>query len=346
MASGITYFKLFAHRAPHLFVLSILLALDAWTLYYFLLPTAFPPFAIAAHCIVAWLCSRYALILVPGGHRTGRALIALSTFILCTLLPVIGVFFSIGVALQIHRAALVGSRLDNYLTLEDMTEIGDDDFYTYGDEINSIADIMHSNDIVARRRTTLALRSIEPIFAIPVLRKLIQDSDETVRLYALNVLRDITNHFEGKSRRLNHLREQGQASVTDLIELAEYYREQVYVGLAIDEAQRHSMLSKAISSLEEAHARDPENLDLLFTIVKYALANNDTERAGACMAELDQHIDYKGNLFPWRCELYYADHNWPGLRNMLRKIPESQRTNKRLMGLRSFWLNEENTASS
>lgn len=325
-------------RFLHLLIVSILLTADALALFVWLHPEGSWLIAAAIHSVVVLASMQYVKNILPKGHRGALALIVVSTFFICMVLPILGVFLMLGIALQIHRAAKLNLNHTRYVTLEQMTEIGEDDVYNYGTQVHSIVDIMHGIDISSRRRATLALRSIEPVFAIPLLKKLIQDSDETVRLYALNVLRTITNDFENRTRELLSLQQKGEADVSDLMELAEYYQEQVYVGLAIDDAQRHSLLKKAIHALESAYTMTPENFDILFNLIKYCLSDHDTDRAAAFIAELNAHPNYSGNLYPWHCELLFEEANWPGLRSQLRNFSQAHKSNQRLLAIRDFWL--------
>lgn len=337
MHFGNTSIKRFIRRAPHLFILGVLVCADAFAVFFYVDPSTMW-LGVLGHFAVCAAAAIYSFALVPQRYLPARLWVGSTVAVLAILLPVIGVFFGFGIALQIHRAHLVNHLPDYYVSLDDMVEIGDEDFYSYGEEVRSLAEIMHSSDIEARRKATLALRSIEPVFAIPMLRKLIQDSDATVRLYALNLLKDITQHFENKAYELQERRETHEASLSELLQLAEYYREQVYVGLAIDDAQRSSLLNKAINALEEAHTREPENFEVLFTLIKYTLANFDTRRARAALEKLSTVPRFANMAYPWMGELLFEEGNFEGLREHLRELPEAQKTNRKICELREFWL--------
>ncbi len=346
MHFGKTSIKSLLLKAPHLPVICALMTADACAVFIGLVPYGNLLVGILAHILTVAITTFYALFLTPKGNRQASLLIGTATVLISSLIPILGIFFMLGIALELFRASKLNTNLTRYVLMADMIDIGDEDFYTYGSEVNSIVDVMHGTDVIARRRATLGLRSLEPVFALPVLRKLIQDSDETVRLYALNLFRDIINTFEQRTRELLTLRDKSECEISDLLELAEYYREQVYVGLAIDDAQRHSMMQKAIKVLEEANHREQGNPDILLTLIKYTLADFDTARASIYIQELETIPRYLPILYPWRCELYFEQKDWEGLIKTITDYPDTQKTNKRLLSLRDFWLKKERVAKS
>jgi len=253
------------------------------------------------------------------------------------LLPVFGIAFACGTLLLSGPSRGAMKSGCSYVSLGELLPEGGVDSYAYGSTISSIAEIMRSTDVNRRRQATLSLRSLKPIDSLPILRRLTQDDDEIVRLFALGERRRITNDFEERSRRLAKIRLSKKASVSDLLRLAECYLEEVEIGLPADEVQRKALLQKTLDVLWEARRLDPERIDIEFDILRSALAAYDSDVAERAFHRLKSVRGLRDRLIIPQCEFYFMTGNWKSLADELFCLPDSYRQSPHMERIVELW---------
>eukprot|EP01035_Chromulina_nebulosa_P034026 gene34026-45608_t len=125
------------------------------------------------------------------------------------------------------------------------------------------------------RNAILALRELDPIVAIPLLRKGLQDSDEQVRIYAQNILSGLIERFEANLKELEQRVAAEPAAALHAIRLAEHFHELVYLDVAGDDETAAHYLATAQDILHRASALAPQDPQIPFLGLKCALRARD-----------------------------------------------------------------------
>lgn len=294
-------------------------------------------FAVLGYHFVALLCALPALRQVfPEDYRRLNWTFAALMIGFALPLPVAGPLFLIGYRLlllmkparNIESKYILGTT--QYLTLanHELEEAG---------EPRSVAEILNGKDNVARRAAILALRSVEPRKALPLLQKAIQDSDEQVRLLAQTQFNHILASLEGRVKSLEADLVNPPRHVNKLLLLAEQYHELVYLGLATDETQT-IYLGRATELLEEAARTAPDNTSVRFLLVKCALKSAQLDKARAGIQVLRKKGWQDEVLVPWEAEIAYLERDWQTVTATLQKLDSTGASPGALRGPMEFWL--------
>lgn len=251
-------------------------------------------------------------------------------------LPVIGPLFLIGYRLllcleparNVESKYVLGTTQYLTLTRHELDE---------HEEPRSVTEILNSKDNVARRTAILALRSVEPKKALPLLQKAIQDSDEQVRLLAQTQFNHIIASLEGRVKLLEADLATPPRHVNKLLLLAEQYHELVYLGLATDETQT-IYLGRATELLEEAATAAPDNTSVRFLLVKCALKAGQLDQARASIQFLRKKGWQAEVLVPWEAEIAFLERDWATLATTLRRLETEGANSGALRGPMEFWL--------
>ncbi|MFP4156044.1 MAG: hypothetical protein ACLFU4_00330 [Opitutales bacterium] len=204
-----------------------------------------------------------------------------------------------------------------------------------------ILSILRSGDPVRRRRAILGVRSYEPVAAVPVLRRCLQDSDELVRIYAQGILQTLVEGFEGRANDLrSRLKERSldpEERIDLELQLAEVLHEQIYAGLVEEEAVRMRVRQQVCACLDRAIAIAPERVDLYLLRLRYLLDLRDLQAAEADLRRIEQSRMSPVQVEPLRCELNFLRCDWAGLREQLGSIERSGLAHGRMLEVCAFW---------
>lgn len=182
----------------------------------------------------------------------------------------------------------------------------------------SILEILQQAEGPCRAHAILALKDVEPVQAIPLLRRALQDSDELVRIYAQNLLSRIVERVEGNTRRLERQLAESRTP-SCLVRLAEQYHELVYLGILEEPEGCQMAMKKALALLEEATALEPANPHLYLLSLKYSLRNRDLSRSRRHLAEVEAMPGCTPEqLLPLKGELAFLEKDWAALRGLLK----------------------------
>lgn len=227
--------------------------------------------------------------------------------------------------------------------------IGQEDVY-HGDEAVQSPRVDNEADILTiirgaepdlRRRAILGVRSYEPVAAVPVLQRCLQDSDELVRIYAQGILQTLVDNLEGRIRELRARLAKEDLSTPERIdlevELAEALHEQVYTGLAEEEAVRKALLTLSCESIDRALALAPERLDLRFLRFRYLVELRDVVEANREMVQLVAAKYEPYQLLPWQCELAYLARDWKHLVPLVKATEKSGMAHGRMLNACALW---------
>lgn len=178
----------------------------------------------------------------------------------------------------------------------------------------AISEILNDDDNEARRKATLSLRSLNQKFAIPILNRAVQDSDEEVRLYATNILKKFNEQKEKKIQKLNKTQ-----NAVCYNRLAEEHMDSVYVGLVDDPLSEKLEYDKAEEFLAKSlqESRTPKKL---YRLLKLKIFQRELDSARQVLDELLELNFPRHLLRPWEAELAYRNKDWKLLVKILGDI--------------------------
>jgi hypothetical protein len=204
-----------------------------------------------------------------------------------------------------------------------------------------ILSILRSGDPVRRRRAILGVRSYEPVAAVPVLRRCLQDSDELVRIYAQGILQALFDGFELRAKDLrNRLKEcslEFEERIDLELQLAEALHEQIYAGLVEEEAVRMSVRQQVCDCVSRAIAIAPERVDLYLLRLRYLLDLRDLQAAEVDLRRIEKSRMSLVQVEPLRCELNFLRRDWARLRTQLNSMERSGLAHGRMLEVCAFW---------
>jgi len=204
------------------------------------------------------------------------------------------------------------------------------------DSKQSVLEIMREPDIEARRRAILAMRSVDPKKALPVLQKAIQDSDEQVRLMAQAQYNKLIESLENTIKSLEAELKKNPQKQALLVQLAEHYNELVYLGLCGEESEGY-YLNQTISLLRQAMELDPNNSSLRLMLLKACIKSTQLPQARECLTILKASNYHAGILAPWEAELCFLERDWTGLHTILETMEERWNRDPRMRSLMEMW---------
>jgi tetratricopeptide (TPR) repeat protein len=238
---------------------------------------------LAAHGGAAALLALFALALLPAGYREPRLPVLLLLFAVIFFIPALGFIGTLGVILltpwlpRLKTPASFGSV--ELPALDPHERIGGAGFRQPGMRgflSNATAPVS------TRLRALVSLQNVPTRLASPLLRDLLADPSEDLRLLAYGML----DSREQKLNRAIHreLRKRKEAADTEVAarsarKLAQLYWELTYQGLVQGELLRHAV-GEALRYAQEALAADPAdaNLTLRLGRLLHAQGRNDEAR--------------------------------------------------------------------
>lgn len=238
---------------------------------------------LAAHGGAAALLALFALALLPAGYREPRLPVLLLLFAVIFFIPALGFIGTLGVILltpwlpRLKTPAGFGSV--ELPALDPHERIGGAGFRQPGMRgflSNATA------PVATRLRALVSLQNIPTRLASPLLRDLLADPSEDLRLLAYGML----DSREQKLNRAIHreLRNRKEAADAEVAarsarKLAQLYWELTYQGLVQGELLRHAV-GEALRYAQEALAADPAdaNLTLRLGRLLHAQGRNDEAR--------------------------------------------------------------------
>lgn len=252
------------------------------------------------------------------------------------IFPIGGLLASLALLRQLRAPPPPGAA-QRYVVWRDQPQVEWAPALPAGTRGMSIVEILHSPHTQLRRNAALALRDLDPLFSIPLLRKGLQDSDEQVRIYAQNILSTMLERFEASVKALEQRLAEQPDAPQPALNLAEQYFELVYLDVAGDDETAAHYLDKALALLERAATHAPDDGRIAFLGLKYALHARDTARARLWLERVERCRVEPQQVLPWRMELDFLEGNWTRLKAQLATAVQAGYINPRIEALAPFW---------
>lgn len=209
----------------------------------------------------------------------------------------------------------------------------------------NVLEILRGNDPERRRRAILGVRTYEPVAAVPVLRRCLQDSDELVRIYAQGILQNLMDRLEGRAKELQERLQEESLDDAERIDfelqLAEALHEQIYTGLVEEESVRQRLRHRARDCLNRAIKLAPEEANLYLLRMRSSLELRDVRAAEADLELIEQKGVNPQQVEPLRSELNFLKRDWRALCSQMDSIERSGLAHGRMMAVCAFWRKAE-----
>lgn len=273
----------------------------------------------------------------------GKSRIAATTLCvgLCAPLPLVGLLFAAGFRLLLCLKPIRLTKSEYVLGDRSVLTFEKQDEFGLG-RPQSVLEILSGTNKDLRRTAIVALRSVDPKKALPLLQKAIQDSDEQVRLLAQTQFNRILAKLETTVKQMESDLSEGR-SAQKLTILAEHYHELVYLAVSSPETET-IYLERAIELLTEALSIEPQNSAALLLLLKCQVKDQKIVGAKKSVTELRAIGLPEESLAPWEAEIFYQESDWEAFKQALERIKASASSDIRLNGIIEFWMNPENHA--
>jgi tetratricopeptide (TPR) repeat protein len=284
---------------------------------------------LAAHGGAAALLALFALALLPAGYRAPRLPVLLLLFAVIFFIPALGFIGTLGVILlapwlpRLKTPASFGSV--ELPALDPHERIGGAGFRQPGMRgflSNATAPVS------TRLRALVSLQNVPTRLASPLLRDLLADPSEDLRLLAYGML----DSREQKLNRAIHreLRKRKEAADAEVAahsarKLTQLYWELTYQGLVQGELLRHAV-GEALRYAQEALALDPADANLTLRLGRLLHAQGRNDEARKAYGEALRLGLPATRVIPYLAELAFEarDHDevrrllavlrdWPGM---------------------------------
>ncbi len=267
-----------------------------------------------------------------------------SSFILlllfCLLIPLLGAVGAVIVIIAINRKGRMGilEEYSQYINTEEYRELftrDENDFIPDPDNLYSLADILHSNLPVARKRVAIeALAQLEQPQTVAILREALQMDSVEVRFFAASVLSKLEMRLE---MHLEELKEEDRAGrqVSVISELAQACYDFVFYDI-VDGGRRDRYLELALGYALDAFSLEQDSTSLALA-GRVFLQQRKYEQAIAIFNLYCREYPDDSRGFLWRAEAYLSNHDYGMVQFDLMKAGELAEIPETLRGAAEFW---------
>ncbi len=258
----------------------------------------------------------------------------------CLLIPLLGSTGAVIVVIAISRKGRMGilEEYSQYINTEEYRELftrDENEFVPDPDNLYSLADILHSNLPVSRKRVAIeALAQMEQPQTVAILREALQMDSVEVRFFAASVLSKLEMRLE---MHLEELQEEDRAGrqVSVISELAQACYDFVFYDI-VDGGRRDRYLDLALGYALDAFSLEQDSTSLSLA-GRVFLQQRKYQQAIAifnlyCRAYPD---DYRG--FLWRAEAYLSNHDYGMVQYDLARARELAEIPDTLKDAAEFW---------
>ncbi|MHB1669253.1 HEAT repeat domain-containing protein [Thiomonas sp.] len=283
-----------------------------------------------ASAAASWLVWRT----LPASLRRPRMLSLLLVFVLALLFPLVGV---VGLLLASRLAMLRPRRVRNEDAVREAPQL---EIYGIDPQLDKAIDVLPVGQIARiaangkaptqqRIRAVLAMRDMPARLALPLLRSLLGDGDEEIRLLAYGIASNweqrLTADLQEAQRDLDALQARG-ASGTTLAHaarrVAELQMEFIYQGLAQGDLRKFA-LDQAWYYTNLALKAQPDDPTLLMLRLRLSMARDDLENAQNTLLLLDENSN-PSVWVPYAAELAWKHRNYTAVSAILGQLRNIQ----------------------
>lgn len=255
-------------------------------------------------------------------------------------------FIPVGGQIMLFGMALLQRALPMPETLLEANEVGVPSFEPrllnkvhQGSGSRAQAQATHTDINVNERMTAMAaIRNVSPHVTGKLLRDLLTDSHDEMRLFAYGILDQAEKHImHDISKARSHLQKnpKAQQAAVDHARLAELHWELVYQGLAQGDMHQH-MLELSASHAREALQLRPSLAGMHYLLGRHALLMHQPLCAQACFDEALHYGMASSRVAPWQAEALFLQGKPHEAAHQMQQVPGSG-SNSQLQAAVRFW---------
>ncbi|WP_051848966.1 hypothetical protein [Thiomonas sp. FB-Cd] len=283
--------------------------------------------ASAAASWLAWLS-------LPRPMRQPRLLSLLLVFLLALLFPILGV---VGLLLASRLAMALPKRQQDDEAIHEAPRL---EIYAIDPRLDKGLDLLPPGQIgriaadphaatTQRIRAVLALRDMPARLALPLLRSLLGDGNEEIRLLAYGIASQweqrLTHDLQGAQRELDALQSQGASGnvlARAALHVAELQMEFIYQGLAQGDLRKFA-LDQAWYYANLGLKAQPDEPALLMLRLRLSMTKDDLDNAQDTLLLLDEHTS-ASVWVPYAAELAWRHRNFSAVGAILGQLSNAQ----------------------
>lgn len=290
---------------------------------------------------------------LPATMRQPRILSLLLIFLLALLFPLIGM---IGLLLASRLALAMPKGVRDEEAVQEAPQL---DIYAIDPQLDKAVDALPAGHIARiasdataptpqRIRAVLALRDMPARLALPLLRSLLGDADEEIRLLAYGIASQweqrLTADLQQAQREIDVLRNQGASGNTlarAAQRVAELQMEFIYQGLAQGDLRKFA-LDQAWHYTVMGLQAQPDHPALLMLRLRLSMAKDDLDNAQNTLLLLDEQTS-PSVWVPYAAELAWKHRNFTAVGVILSQLKNAQ-VAPRLRPIMRLWSQQDKQA--
>jgi hypothetical protein len=287
---------------------------------------------------------------LPSTLRQPRLLSMMLVFMLALFFPLVGV---IGLLLASRLAMAKPKRMLDEGAIREAPLL---DIYAIDPQFDKTLDVLPAGQIARiaanaqaptpqRIRAVLALRDMPARLALPLLRNLLGDGDEEIRLLAYGIASNWEQHLtadlQQAQKELDALQVQGGSGITlahAAQRVAELQMEFMYQGLAQGDLRKFA-LDQAWHYTNLGLNAQPDDPTLLMLRLRLSMTKDDLEQAQNTLLLLDENTS-PTVWVPYAAELAWKHRNYTAVGAILSQLRNAQLA-PRLRPIVALWLPAE-----
>jgi polysaccharide biosynthesis protein PelE len=291
----------------------------------------------AVHGVASGLAALTLLPLLPG-HITRPFAAFLFFFSVNFFLPVLGVMGMLGAAVMAKVAAVQGRRWQFDMHLPPVYDPRADEVASGRSKGGVRVQLANTSvPIDARLRALLTVQSMPARIANPLIRDMLSDPSEDLRLIAYGILdtreKTINARIHAATQKLENASPAERLTLEK--QLAELYWELIYQGLVHGDLREHAA-EQARVHLQRALALDEDDAALLALSGQIAMSTGDLDEArGAFQQALSLGLP-DSRVLPYMAEVAFRARRFDEVRELARRLASLPSTH-RIDHVISYW---------
>ncbi|MBX3585205.1 MAG: hypothetical protein KF796_01075 [Ramlibacter sp.] len=294
-----------------------------------------------ASAVSAWL----AWAMLPPSHRSPAGPAYALLYCLSFFIPVLGVLATV-LAVQVARRYPKILRTERFVAVhmpefsEVQREATERSDLRAGDARRILKD--PSLPLETRLRVLVALQTMRPKAAVPLLQGLLADPSEDIRLLAYSMVdaweKDLTLQIQRASQSLAEAREGDERAplVNALRRLAELHWQQADTGLARGDLRRFA-LAQAQKLCEDVLALDAYAPSTWQLYARVLIELDQLEAAGRALQLARKVRMPPQTVWPLMAQIAWLRGDLDGVRKYMGRLPDSAQLPHNLRGVAAFW---------
>jgi tetratricopeptide (TPR) repeat protein len=284
----------------------------------------------AVHGVASGLAALTLLPLLPGPKITRPLAAFVFFFALNFFLPVLGVMGMLGAAVMAKVAAVQGRRWQFDMHLPPVYDPREEEVADAGSKGGVRVQLANTAvPIEARLRALLMVQSMPARIANPLIREMLSDPAEDLRLIAYGILDTREKTINARIHATSQKLERTSAAERPLLEkqLAELYWELIYQGLVQGDLREHAA-QQARVHLERAVAGDPDDAALRALAGQIAMSNGRYDEAQRAFEQALELGLPDNRVLPYMAEVAFRRRRFDEVRALagrLASLPSTHR---------------------